>query len=122
MRDRVCALQMEFSSILRSAILLLNEEDNDAAANKISALDKPPPTEQSNIYGITAGTFSYEEGPWETKIELKGDQCTYLGRHNSSGHFKKVVWKKGVGLVEYSKGRGAMADGFRLKRVLPKSH
>jgi hypothetical protein len=28
-----------------------------------------------------------------------------------------MVWKKGVGLVEYAMGYGAMADGFRLKRV-----
>lgn len=33
------------------------------------------------------------------------------------GHFKKVVWQKGIGLVEYSAGQGAMADGYRLKRV-----
>ncbi len=111
----------EYFIVTDDRIALLNEEDNDAAAKEISALDKPPPTEQSNIYGITSGKFSYKEGPWETKIELKGDQCIYLSSHNS-GHFKKVVWKKGVGLVEYSMGRGAMADGFRLKRALPKGH
>jgi len=27
-----------------------------------------------------------------------------------------MIWKKGVGLIEYSMGSGAMADGFRLKR------
>jgi hypothetical protein len=53
-------------------------------------------------------------------IELKGDQCIYLSSHNS-GHFKKAVWKKGVGLVEYSMGYGAMADGFRLKRTESKT-
>jgi hypothetical protein len=30
---------------------------------------------------------------------------------------KKIVWKKGVGLVEYTTGYGAHADGYRLKRV-----
>ena len=28
----------------------------------------------------------------------------------------KIVWKKGVDLIEYSKSYGAMADVFRLKR------
>jgi hypothetical protein len=35
-------------------IVLLNEEDNDAAAKKISAMDKPPEFEPNDIYGITA--------------------------------------------------------------------
>ena len=70
-----------------------------------------------NIYAITGGKFDYTEGPGETTIELKDDLCIYQANHNSSGHFKTVVWKKGVGIVEYSMGYGAMADGFRLKRV-----
>jgi hypothetical protein len=41
----------------------------------------------------------------------------YLSSHRSAGHFKKLVWKKGVGLVEYFAGQGAMADGYRLKRL-----
>ena len=36
-------------------------------------------------------------------------------------NFKKVAWKKGVGLIEYSMGYGAMADGFRLKRTESKT-
>jgi hypothetical protein len=36
--------------------------------------------------------------------------------NHPSGHFKKIVWKKGVGLVEYASGYGARADGYRLKR------
>jgi hypothetical protein len=39
---------------------------------------------------------------------------------SNSGHFKTIIWKKGVGLIEYAEGRGARADGFRLKRVLGK--
>jgi hypothetical protein len=27
-----------------------------------------------------------------------------------------MIWKRGVGLIEYAMGYGAMADGFRLKR------
>jgi hypothetical protein len=96
-------------------IVLLNEEDNEAAVKKISAMDKPPEFEPSEIYGITSGSFNHEEGLWKTTINLKGDSCIYDASH-PSGHFKKVVWKKGVGLVEYASGYGAHADGFRLKR------
>src|SRR5439155_823928 len=72
--------------------------------------------EPGDVYGITTGKFNHEDGPWTTTIEVKGDECTYLASHNS-GHFKKVVWKKGVGLVEYASGYGAHADGYRLKRT-----
>jgi hypothetical protein len=97
-------------------IILLNEEKNEAAIKKLSALEKAPEFEKRDIYGITQGAFEFTEGPWETTIELKGDLCIYQANHDS-GHFKKVVWKKGVGLIEYSAGSGAVADGFRLKRV-----
>jgi hypothetical protein len=96
-------------------IVLLNEEDNDAAAKKIEKLTSPPPFEPGYVYGITKGVVSHEEGPRETKIDVKGDLCTYLSSHNS-GHFTKLVWKKGVGLIEYASGYGAQADGYRLKR------
>ena len=98
-------------------IVLLNEEDNDAAAKKVSALDKPPEFEPNDIYGITSGNFQHQEAEWKTTIKLKGDLCTYEATH-PSGHFKKIVWKKGVGLVEYASGYGAHADGYRLKREL----
>ena len=97
-------------------IVLLNEEDNDAAVKKISALDKPPQFEQNEIYGITNGKFDYEDGLWKTTITLHGDRCVYEASH-PSGHFKKIVWKKGVGLVEYASGYGAHANGYRLKRT-----
>jgi hypothetical protein len=96
-------------------IVLLNEEDNEAAVKKISALDKPPELEPGDVYGITTGKFNHEDGLWKTTISLKGNLCVCEANH-PSGHFKKVVWKKGVGLVEYSAGYGARADGFRLKR------
>ena len=107
----------EYFIVTDDRIVLLNEDNNDAAVKKISALEKPPEFEQGNIYGITEGKFEFTDGPWETTIELKDDLCIYQSNHNSSGHFKKMVWKKGVGLMEYSMGAGAMADGFRLKRV-----
>jgi hypothetical protein len=96
-------------------IVLLNEEDNDAAIKKISALDKPPTFEESDVRGIISGKLHHEDGPWTMTIEIKGDECIYLATHNS-GHFTKFVWKKGVGLVEYASGYGAHSDGFRLKR------
>ena len=107
----------EYFIVTDDRIILLNEEKPEAAVKKLAALEKPPEFEESDIYGITEGKFAYTEGLWETTIELQGDLCTYLANHSSSGHFKKVVWKKGVGLVEYSMGSGAMSDGFRLKRA-----
>lgn len=97
-------------------IVLLNEEDNEAAVKKIAALPSAPPFEEADVYGIASGTLAHKEGPWETEIEVKGDLCVYSSGHNS-GHFMKLVWKKGAGLVEYASGYGAHADGYRLKRA-----
>jgi hypothetical protein len=113
-------IEPEYFVVTDDRIVLLNEENNEAVVKRISAMEKPPEFEPGNIYGITSGKFNHEEGPWTTTIELKGDQCIYLASHNS-GHFKKVVWKKDVGLVEYSMGYGAMANGFRLKRTESKT-
>src|SRR5205085_7251064 len=49
---------------------LLNEEDNEAAVKKISAMDKPPAVEQGEVYGITTGSFNHEESLWKTTIKL----------------------------------------------------
>src|SRR6266540_3619923 len=43
-------------------IVLLNEEDNDAAVKKISAMDKVPTFEDRDVRGITSGKLNYEEG------------------------------------------------------------
>jgi hypothetical protein len=108
-------IRPDYFIVTDDRIVLLNEEDNDAAVKKISTLDKPPQFEQNEVYGITSGKFDYEEGLWKTTIRLKGDICVYDASH-PSGHFKKIVWKKGVGLVEYASGYGARKDGYRLKR------
>ena len=108
-------IRPDYFIVTDNRIVLLNEEDNDATAKKISALDKPPEFEPNDIYGITTGSFEHQEAEWKTTIKLKGDLCTYEASH-PSGHFKKIVWKKGVGLVEYASGYGARADGYRLKR------
>jgi hypothetical protein len=94
-------------------IILLNEENNDAAVKKIAAMEKPPPFDQGDIRAIKSGKAKFEEGPYTTAIEVKGEECTYLTSHNS-GHFTKFVWKKGIGLIEYATGYGAMKDGFRI--------
>ncbi len=108
-------IRPDYFIVTDERVVLLNEEDNDAAVKKISALDKPLQFEQSEIYGITSGKFDYEEGLWKTTIRLKDNLCMYDANH-PSGHFKKIIWKKGVGLVEYASGYGAHADGYRLKR------
>src|SRR6266536_5278669 len=108
-------IRPDYFIVTDERIILLNEEDNDAAVKKISTMDKPPEFEPGEVYGITTGKFSHEDGLWKTTISVKGDLCVYDSSH-TSGHFKKIVWKKGVGLVEYASGYGAHADGFRLKR------
>jgi len=97
-------------------IVLLNEENIPTAINRLLESDRPPEFEPGDIYGITSGSFDHEDGLWKTTITLKGDLCVYQASH-PSGHFKKVVWKKGVGLVEYASGYGARADGYRLERA-----
>src|SRR5437762_1301066 len=77
--------------------------------------DKPLQFKPNDIYGISSGSFEHQEGEWKTTIKSKGDFCIYEASH-ASGHFEKIVWKKGVGLVEYANGYGAQADGYRLKR------
>jgi hypothetical protein len=115
-RPKLREIRPDYFIVTDDRIVLLNEEDNDAAVKKISASDKPPQFESGDIYGITSGSFDHEEGLWKTTIRLKGDLCIYDSSH-PSGHFKKIIWKKGVGLVEYASGYGAHADGYRLRRV-----
>ncbi len=114
--DKQREIRPDYFIVTDNQIVLLNEEDNDAAAKKISALAKPPEFEPNDIYGIISGSFEHQEGEWKTTIQLKGDLCIYEANH-PSGHFKKLVWKKGIGLVEYASGYGAHADGYRLKRT-----
>jgi hypothetical protein len=108
-------IRPDYFIVTDDRIVLLNEEDNEAAVKKISAMDKPPEFEPGDVYGIVTGKFNHEDGLWKTTISAKGDLCVYDSSH-PSGHFKKIVWKKGVGLVEYASGYGARKDGYRLKR------
>ena len=108
-------IRPDYFIVTDDRIILLNEEDNDAAVKKFSAMDKPPGFDPGDVYGITTGKFSHEDGLWKTTISVKGDLCVYDSNH-PSGHFKNIVWKKGVGLIEYASGYGARKDGYRLKR------
>lgn len=96
-------------------IVLLNEENNDAAAQKMSAMEKPPDFEQGDVRAINSGKMNFEEGPYTTKIEVKGDVCTYMTSHDS-GHYTKFVWRKGAGLIGCASNYGAAKDGYDLKR------
>jgi hypothetical protein len=95
---------------------VMKASNNEEATKKIAAMDKPPAFEENSIYGISTGHFKHQEVDWTTTISLKDDLCVYDSIH-PSGHFKRIVWKKGVGLIQYDSGYGAMKDGFRLKRV-----
>src|SRR5437588_2532312 len=48
-------IRPDYFIVTDDRIVLLNEEDNDAAIKRISALDKPPQFEQNEIYGLTSG-------------------------------------------------------------------
>ena len=112
-------IQPQYFIATDDRIVLLNEENNQAAAEKISTMTKPPSFEQSEIRAINIGKLKFEDGAYTTTIEVKGDECTYLTSHNS-GHYSKFVWKKGAGLIEHASNYGAMKDGFKLKRVASK--
>ena len=97
-------------------IALLNETDMDAAIKRLTAMERPPVFGDADLYGISTGTKKFENRSTETAIVVKGEFCSYLYSHHS-GHFTRLRWKKGVGLVECGAGYGARRDGYSLKRV-----
>jgi hypothetical protein len=109
-------IRPDYYIVTNDRIILLNEENNDEAAKKIAGLEKAPAFEEDNVYGITTGQFTHQEVLWKTTINVKGDLCVYDSVH-PSGHFRRIVWKKRVGLMQYDSGYGAAKDGFRLKRI-----
>jgi hypothetical protein len=64
-------IRPDYFIVTDDRIVLLNEEDNDAAVKKISAMDNPPEFEDGDVRGITSGKLDHEEGPWTTTIKLK---------------------------------------------------
>ena len=87
-------IRPDYFIVTDDRIVLLNEEDNDAAAKKISALDKPPEFEPNDVYRVTTGSFEHQEGEWKTTIKLKGELCTYR-RDSSLRTFQKNRLEKG---------------------------
>jgi hypothetical protein len=110
------AIQPLYFVVTDDVIALLNEEKMDEAVKRIAALEKPPKFEDSDIYGISHGAKKLSDSRTRTTIKGEKNTCTYLYNHDS-GNFMKVVWQKGLGLVEYGQGAGAHQDGFRLKRA-----
>src|SRR5215475_15582627 len=53
-------IRPDYFVVTDNRIVLLNEEDNNAAAKKISTLDKPPEFEPNDIYGMTSGSFEHQ--------------------------------------------------------------
>jgi hypothetical protein len=97
-------------------IVLFNEEKPEELIPKLAAEDKPPKFEPSDIYGLSKGARSVSETKIAgAKLAVKGDLSSYVYSHNS-GHFTRVTWQRGVGLIEYAQGYGARKDGFSLKR------
>src|SRR6059036_3131553 len=68
-------IRPDYFIVTDDRMVLLNEEDNDAAVKRISAMDKPPEFEPGDVYGITTGKFNHEDGLWKTTISLKGGLC-----------------------------------------------
>lgn len=95
-------------------ILLLASEDIDREIRAIQQMAKQPKFEKSDVWALTKGSLKVSEPPWETTVSARGDGSLRQSIHDGSGHFGRVEWKRGVGLVEIAQGRGAMQDGFEL--------
>ena len=61
-------IRPDYFIVTDDRIVLLNEEDNNDAIKKISAMDKPPTFEEGDVRGITSGKLDHEEGLWTTTI------------------------------------------------------
>jgi hypothetical protein len=55
-------IRPDYFIVTDNRIVLLNEEDNDTAARKISAMAKAPEFEANDVYGITAVTSNIRRG------------------------------------------------------------
>ena len=100
-------------------ILHLNSADMDREIRVIRGMKKQPRYDKEDVDALTKGALKFKEGPWVTEISIKGDACFNRRWHDGSGHFSRMVWKKGAGLVEVAMGRGAELTGYELKLQLP---
>ena len=97
-------------------IALLNVDKPEEAVSQLASQPQPPAIDPADVHGISEGTLVLPNGVTsKTTITVKGNRCTYEWTHNS-GHFRTVIWQKGVGLIQYAQGYGARKDGFRLIR------
>lgn len=96
-------------------ILHLNSADMDREIRVIRGMKKQPRYDKQDVDALTKGTLKFKEGPWVTEVKPKGDTCRRERWHDGSGHFSRMVWKKGVGLVEVAMGQGAELTGYELK-------
>jgi len=76
-------ISLDYFIVTDERIVLLNEENNEAAVKTVSGMDQPPEFEPSHIYGITNDSFSHEDSLWKTTVKLKGDLCIYDSNHPS---------------------------------------
>jgi hypothetical protein len=90
-------IRPDYFIVTDDRIVLLNEEDNDAAVKKISVLDKPPEFEPGDVYGITTGKFNHEDGLWKNDYQPeRGSMC--LRFEPSLGSFQKDRLEKRCGI------------------------
>lgn len=101
-------------------IIRISADKPEDTVAQLKDKKEPPQFAQSELYGLSQGQKTYKETALTVaKIVVKGDRCRYSWNHKS-GHFLTLEWQRGVGLIEFSQGRGAKADGYRLKRgVMP---
>ena len=96
-------------------ILELNSADMDRELRVIRAMKKQPRFEKADVGALTTGALKFKAGPWVTEITIKGDTCHNERWHEGSGHFSRMLWRKGEGLVQVAMGQGAELTGYDLK-------
>ena len=100
-------------------ILELNSADMDREVRVIRGMKKQPRFDRTDVVALTKGALKFKEGQWVTEISLKGGGCHCERWHDGSGHFSRMLWRKGEGLVQVAMGRGAELTGYDLKLDLP---
>ncbi len=96
-------------------ILQLSSEDMDRELRVIRAMKKQPRFDKTDVAALTKGSLRFKDGSWVTEITVKGDICHNERWHDGSGHFSRMLWRKGEGLVGVAMGRGAELTGYDLK-------
>lgn len=97
-------------------IAILESDDEAATLQRLQQQASPPPFAAEAVRAITRGRRQLSHTRTSaSQVSVTGDRCTYRYMH-PSGHFTTLVWQRGVGLIEYAAGRGARADGVRLRR------